>query len=348
MTEPSQSVAIVRKRPGLYVGDTGQYGLSHLIYFLLDAAVAEARGGTLQQMSLCLGEDGSVEFLDDGQPVPLEILPDLLTRLEMNPAVGAYEPLRFETLCVFALSEHFELEAWDETRRWRLMGRAGVLQERPSPEPLQGFVPPTPQGTRVRFIPDRTLFQPGVMFDVRRMHLRCRELAGLTPGLSVHFRSARLQEQLQYPRGLADLVDELTQAQLVQLETPLACEAQWEDFGVRCALQWTVGPDCRVWSFANTVRTRKGGRHVEGLLDALGVAMAQVRRHKRPWPPKRLLPGLTLIVAVDGPNSRVSFAGPTKDLLATEGLREGVASVLAPVLERALRERMDAGALRVP
>lgn len=343
MAELCPDVAAVRKRPGMYIGDTGAYGLSHLVYFLLDAAVAEARGGHLQQLSLSLEDDGSLELLEDGRPIPPEVLPDLLTRLEKNREPGPYEPLRFETLCVFALSEHFELEAWENARRWRLRGHAGVLREHPAPGPTQESQLPGPRGTRVKFIPDRTIFESGITFDARRLHLRCRELAGLTPGLCIHFRSARLQEWIQYPRGLADLVDELTQPMLPRMATPLVAEARWEDFRVRCALQWTQGPDCQVWSFANTVRTRKGGRHVEGALDALGAAISQVGRRQEPWSLQRLLPGLTLIVAVDGPRSRITFEGPTRELLATKGLREGVAAVLTPVLEHALRERMDDG-----
>lgn len=341
MAELSSDVAAVRKRPAMYVGDTGTFGLSHLVYFLLDAAVEEARGGTLRQLSLCLGEDGSVEVVDDGRPVPPEALPELLTRLRPDLAIAAYEPLRFETLCVFALSEHFELEAWDDGRSWRLRGESGVIRELPSPAPLPSLQPSGPRGTRVRFRPDRTLFAPEATLDARRLHLRCRELAGLTPGLAIHFRSARLQDWSQYPRGLSDLVDELTQAQLPCMDTPLVAEAPWEDLRVRLALQWTHGFDCRVWSFANTVRTRKGGRHVEGALYALGTAMARVARHKKPWPTRRVLPGLTLVVAVDGPRSRINFAGPTKEMLSTDGLREGIVSVLTPVLERAIRERTD-------
>ncbi|WP_224243075.1 DNA topoisomerase IV subunit B family protein [Hyalangium gracile] len=338
MAELSPSVASVRKRPGMYVGDTGEYGLYHLVYFLLDAAAAEARGSQLQQLIFSLGEDGGVELLEDGRPVPPDELPDLLTRWEPHRATDAYEPLRFESLCVFALSEHFELEAWDGSRQWRLRGQAGVLLELPTPEPRQEPGHPGPRGTRVRFIPDRTLFEPGLTFNVRRLHLRCRELAALTPGLSIHFRSPRLQDWLQYPLGLGGLVQELTEPQLTRLQTPIMAEAQWEDVQVRCALQWSRGPDCQVWSFANTVRTRKGGHHVDGALDALGAAVGRMGRRKKPRPHASLLPGLTLVVAVDGPRSRMVFAGPTKDLLATEGLREGVASALTPVLERALRD----------
>ncbi|WP_414654020.1 hypothetical protein [Hyalangium sp.] len=305
----------------MYIGDTGAFGLSHLVYFLLDAAVAEARGGQLQQLRLSLGEEGSVELLEDGRPVPPDVLPDLLTRLEPSRVADTYEPLRFETLCVFALSEHFELEAWEDARRWHLSGQAGVLREHPTPEPVEAARFPGPRGTRVTFIPDRTLFQSGATLDARRLHLRCRELTGLTPGLSVHFRSSRLEEHIQYPRGLADLVDELTQYTLPQLATPLVAEARWEDFLVRCAVQWTQGPDCQVWSFANTVRTRKGGRHVEGALDALGAAMAQLRRHKKPWSHPRLLPGLTLVVAVHEQHAEQALAIVCRLATLTYGLR---------------------------
>lgn len=337
MTELSPEVARARQRPGMYIGDTGTYGLSHLVYFLLDAAVAEARAGTLRRLSLSLEEDGSVELIDDGRPVPPEDLPDLLTHLRPLQEPDRYEPLRFETFCVFALAEHFELESWDEARRWRVRGEAGVLRELPSPEPLQSPRSPKPRGTRIRFRPDRTLFDPGATLDPHRLHLRCRELAGLTPGLRIDFRSPRLMEQIHCPRGLADLVDALTLPLLPNLHPPVVAEAQWEGLRVRCALQWTRSPDCQLWSFANTVRTRLGGHHLEGALDALAQAIAQVGQYEKPERDARLLLGLTLVVAVDGPRSRLTFSGPTKDLLSIEGLREGTASVLAPLLEQSLR-----------
>ncbi|PTL81996.1 hypothetical protein [Vitiosangium sp. GDMCC 1.1324] len=342
MDELPLDVVAARRRPGMYLGDTGAYGLSRLVDFLLHAAMAEERGGHLQRLHLSLGQDGSLELLEDGRPLPPELLPDILTRRRMGSMFDMERPpyasLRSELLWVFALSEQYELEAWEDARRWHLRGQAGVIHEHPTPEPLQGARLPGPRGTRVKLTPDRTLFQPGITFDARSLHLRCRELAGLMPGLCVHFHSARLEEQIQYPRGLADLVDELTLYTLPRMATPLVVETRWEDFRVRCALQWTQGPDCQVWSFVNTVRTRKGGSHVQGALDALGAAMAQVSRHKKPWPHERLLPGLTLMVAVDGPPSRMGLEAPGQERFHAQGLREGVASILAPVLVQAMRD----------
>ncbi|MCY1074043.1 hypothetical protein [Archangium lansingense] len=336
------AVTAVRKRPGMYLGDTGVRGLSRLVDFLLHAAMAEDRGGHLQQLHLSLGEDGSLELLEDGQPLPPESLPDILTEMRPGGRPGTVAPpyasLRAEAVCVFALSEQYELEAWEDARRWHLKGQAGVIHEHPTPEPLQGTRLPGPRGTRIKLTPDLTLFEPGITFDARRLHLRCRELAGLRPGLRIHFRSARLEEWIQYPRGLADLVDELTLYTLPRMATPLVVEARWEDFRVRCALQWTAGEDCQVWSFVNTVRTRRGGSHVQGVLDALGAAMARLRRHKKPWPRERFLPGLTLIVAMDSPAYHCEWWYSQQFLFRTEwGLRDGVASVLTPVLVEALR-----------
>lgn len=333
----------------MYVGDRGVLGLSRLVDFLLYVAVAEVRAGSVQQLRLSLDPAGSVELLDDGRPIPPELLPDLLTRVgtggmfSVPDPAGPYSSLRLETASVFALSKQFELEAWEESRRWQLRGEAGFLCASPVPEPFQETRLASPRGTRIKFTPDLPLFEPNLTLDPVRLHLRCRELACLFPGLRVHFRSARLEEQIHYARGLADLVDEMTMYTLPQLPTPIVVEERWEDIRVRCALQWTERSDCQVRSFVNTFCTRRGGTHVKGTLDALGTAMATVRRHKKPLPAERLLPGLCLIVAVDGPPALLQYSNFLGERLVADELRKGVAAVLTPVLTQAIRERKDLG-----
>ncbi|WP_224245530.1 hypothetical protein [Hyalangium gracile] len=277
------ALAAVRKRPGMYLGDTGARGRSRLADFLLHAAIAEERDGSLQQLHLSLGQDGSLQLLADGQPLPPESLSDILTVLpggKLDTAVQPYGSMRFEAFCAFALSEQYELEAWEEARRWHLSGQAGVIHEHPTPEPLQGARLSGPRGTRS-------------------------------------------SSPLTAPSSM---------------ETPLVVEARWEGVRVRCALRWTEEPDCQVWSFVNTVRARKGGWHVQGVLNALGAAVAQVKRHKKPWPGERLLPGLTLVVAMDAPAGRFGKWYPQQVLFETAELRSGLASVLTPVLVQALRD----------
>ena len=114
----------------------------------------------------------------------------------------------------------------------------------------------------------------------------------------------------------------LTLPLLPNLHPPVVAEAQWEGLRVRCALQWTRSPDCQLWSFANTVRTRLGGHHLEGALDALAQAIAQVGQYEKPERDARLLLGLTLIVAVDGPRSRLTF-GPDEGFARHPGTARG-------------------------
>ena len=333
----------------MYVGDTEVYGLSRLVDFLMYSALAEVRGGSVQQLRLSLDPDGGVELLEDGRPVPAEFLPDLLTRagtggmFSLPDPTGPYSSLRLEIASIFALSKQFELTAWEQSQCWQLRGEAGVLCQSPVPGPQQDTCLPSARGTRVKFIPDLSLFAPNLALDASRLHLRCRELAGLFPGLRVHFRSALLEEQIHYPRGLADLVDMMTMDTLPKLPTPIVVEAQWEDVRVRCALQWTQSSDCHVRSFANSFCTRKGGTHVKGTLDALGTAMAEVRRRKKPLPAALLLPGLCLIVAVDGPDSRLQLTNSLVDRVGAEELRHGVAAALTPLLTQELRDRLDLG-----
>ncbi|MCP3144367.1 DNA topoisomerase subunit B [Pyxidicoccus xibeiensis] len=338
---PAGIIEAVRKRPGMYVGDTGVYGLHHLVYFLLDAVFSEARRGECGDFSLEAGVDGSISLFSTSRIVPPGEL--------VGMAVGHAFYMQPETYdwgwsnsvpVALALSSRYQVDLWSEGRQWCLLGEQG----RPVDEP-QEVTPAEPlpieasRGMRIRVVPDATIFDKPA-FDTEMLSRRCQELTTLAPGLRARFTDHRTGQHalLYYPRGLTQWLEERIQGLPRVHPEPLSFDVQWEGLRVRCTLQWCE-VDGSVWSYANTVRTRRQGVHVDGVFLALRGALSELSGERVPvFSRPRLERGLMAIISADGPEERMSFKGPTKDLLATEGLKWAVRRLLRPVLVEALRE----------
>ena len=148
---------------------------------------------------------------------------------------------------------------------------------------------------------------------------------------------------LAYPGGIAQRVSELAEPRDPIHPGPLVVEASWEDVTVRAALQWTW-EEGDVSSFANTVTTRRYGSHVEAVFDALCMALRVDR--PRPFLRSPLAEGLVAIIACEAPARRLTFAGPTRELLDLKGLREGVHDALTAQFARALEDEELSSYLR--
>ncbi len=345
-SSPRSFVESVRKRPGLFVGDTLEYGLHHLVYFLLDEAYQEARRGECGEVSLALGADGGIVLFDSAPIVRPEALVLDVTEEHFRRRARdvADESLRWNEwrvvhlTVVRALSSRFQIDLWEHGRQWRLRGARGM----PSGEveevlPAEAVPEGTARGTRVSFLPDDSIFEV-LDFNPEWLERRCRELAMLVPGLRARFSSVGGGEFVMvYPRGIEQRVEELTAGAQRLHAKPLVFDVRDKQLRVRCALQWCTSGGELV-SFANTVRTRGHGVHVEGFFLALRDAVAgssgrQARKLRR----NHLARGLTAIITVEGSDREMAFQGPTKSVLGIPGLREAVARQLAPSLEQALR-----------
>jgi DNA gyrase subunit B len=335
-------IELVRKRPGMYIGGTDDYGLYHLVWFLLDAVFSDARRGEGGDFTLEAGGDNAISLFATCRAVPPGDLPRVMVGdgFFQQPQAYAWGWSSYLPI-VFALSSRFQLDVWTQGRQWRFQGArgqpSGEVSEVTPAEPLPAGVP---EAMRVGFVPDADIFSGGGAYDEARLLERCRELAVLAPGVQARFIGHRPGQQaaLHYPGGVAQWLGELTAGRRRLHPEPLAFDVSWEGLRLRCALQWCKGGG-EVLSFANTVRTRRHGVHVDGVLQALRAAIVQLsgqRARAFSWP--TLERGLAAIIALDGPEERMSFAGPTKELLAIEGLREAVRERLQPLLVEALRE----------
>jgi DNA gyrase subunit B len=331
----------VRKRPGMYIGGTDELGLHHLVWFLLDAVFSDARRGESGDFTLEAGRDNAITLFTPCRVVPPEELARFMTGdgVFKKPQAHAWG-WGSDLPITFALSSRFQLDVWTQGRQWRFQGArgqpSGDVSEVTPAEPLPAGVS---RAMRIGFVPDADVFKGGLAYDEARLLERCRELAALAPGLRARFTGQRTGQDtvLHYPGGVAQWLGELTAGRRRLHPEPLAFDVEWEGLRLRCALQWCKGAG-EVLSFANTVRTRRHGVHVDGVLMALWAALAEVSGQRASvFTLDALGRGLTAIIALDGPEERMSFAGPTKELLAIEGLKDAVRAQLQPLLVEALR-----------
>ncbi|WP_426754442.1 DNA gyrase subunit B [Myxococcus sp. Y35] len=341
MVLPTDLVEAVRRRPAMYCGDVGEYGLHHLVYFLLDAVYEEARCGECGDVVLELGGDGSVALFSASRTVPAEGLVEVAKGAGFfgrSPKYGwGWDSMLVVSL---GLSSRYQLDMWADGRQWRLLGEHGrPLGDVSEVTPTEPMPVSAGRGVRVHFVPDATIFEV-LAFDRARLARRCNELAALAPGLRVCFVDLQRGERTLWhlPGGVAQWAQVLTEARHRLHTEPVAFDLAWDGLRVQCAFQWCEDKDSTLLSFANTVRTVRHGAHVNGVIQALRGALAKLSgtlRREFPW--SRVSQGLMAIVAVSGPERQMAFAGPTKTLLAIAGLEEAIRKQLKAHLVETLR-----------
>ena len=222
----------IRQRPGMYIGDSGTFGLAHIVYMLLDATTQG--GPTNQGKRLDLVVDGDhLELTGDLGPLPtLEIDEAFRGEGEGKP------PFDYEWLTVAALGDPLELESWAPGESWAARVRRGNLERLEPPSKPHASA----EGFRIRFQPDRTCFEPGVRLESDRLAVRLRDLAALKPGLRISLNDARTgaEHVHRYPDGLADLlVSSLPRPVILLVPSPRTCDSATSESGApSVSIRW--------------------------------------------------------------------------------------------------------------
>jgi DNA gyrase subunit B len=275
----------VRKRPAMYIGSTGQVGLHHLVWEVVDNSVDEALAGQCDRIEATVHTDNSVTVIDNGRGIPVDMHKEegrsaaevVMTVLH---AGGKFDTKSYKVSgglhgvgvsVVNALSEWLDLEIWRDGNTWEQSYERGKPKEKLKPTGKTER-----RGTKITFLPDKEIFD-SIEFNYDTLAQRLRELSFLNKGLTIVLKDERTEKRAEfhYTGGIAEFIKHLNKNKEVLHPTPIYAEAERDDVQMEFALQYNEGYAETVFSFANNINTVDGGTHLSGFRSALTRAINQ-------------------------------------------------------------------------
>ncbi len=346
-----EGVEAVRKRPAMYIGDTGIRGLHHLVYELVDNSIDEAMAGYCRNIVVRLHADGSVTVADDGRGIPVDIHPEegrpalevILTKVH---AGGKFDHTAYKVsgglhgvgvTVVNALSEWLEVEVWRNGCVYAQEYERGV----PVTE-LRIIGKTNRRGTKICFKPDPDIF-PDTRFRYDILENRLRELAFLNKGVRIRLVDERdgKEAEFQYEGGIVEFVQYLNRTENPLHPDVIYIRGQDGAVIVEVALQYTEGFSERVYAYVNNINTVEGGTHVSGFRTGLTRALNAYARAEglsgnvQPTG-EDFREGLTAVISVLVPEPQ--FEGQTKTKLGNSEVEGIVASAVFEHLKQYVEE----------
>ncbi len=348
----------VRKRPAMYIGSTGDLGLHHLVYEVVDNSVDEALAGFATKIEVTIHIDNSITVVDDGRGIPVD---DMVIDGEKVSAAqvvmttlhagGKFDSSTYKVSgglhgvgvsCVNALSEELDLEIWRDGATWQQtyskgdptskMAKAGATKKR---------------GTKVHFLPDRSIFTGTVEYNYDTLAQRLRELAFLNKGLLITLTDERSTDaksgeakhtEFKYNGGIAEFIKHLNRGKQLLHDKPIYMEAERNGVAMEIGLQYNDGYSESVFSFANNINTVDGGTHLSGFRMALtrtinyaGQQMGLFKDVKENLTGDDVREGLVAVISVK--LSQPQFEGQTKGKLNSD---------IAGIVQAFINERLGA------
>ncbi len=347
----------VRKRPAMYIGSTGEMGLHHLVYEVVDNSVDEALAGFADKIEVTIHIDNSITVVDNGRGIPVdpmdidgEKVPAAQVVMTKLHAGGKFDSSTYKVSgglhgvgvsCVNALSEDLNLEIWRDGFTWEQTYSKGDPTSK-----LKKAGASKKRGTKVHFVPDKTIFTV-TEYNFDTLAQRLRELAFLNKGLLITLTDERTTDpktgepktgEFKYNGGIAEFIKHLNRGKQTLHDKPIYMEADKDQVHIEIGMQYNDGYSETVFSFANNINTVDGGTHLSGFRTALtrtinyaGQQLALFKDVKENLTGDDVREGLVAVVSVKLPQPQ--FEGQTKGKLNSD---------IAGVVQAVVNEKLGA------
>jgi len=347
----------VRKRPAMYIGSTGELGLHHLVYEVVDNSVDEALAGFCDQIDVTIHIDNSITVVDNGRGIPVEDmevgdekLPAAQVVMTKLHAGGKFDTSTYKVSgglhgvgvsVVNALSYQLDLEIWRDGFVWEQTYSRGEATSK-----LKKTGKTRKRGTRVHYVPDKEIFT-ATEYNHDTLAQRLRELAFLNKGLLITLTDERATDaktgeakttEFKYMGGIAEFIKHLNRGKQVLHDKPIYMEAERDGVNMEIALQYNDGYSETVFSFANNINTVDGGAHLSGFRTSLtrtinyaGQQLGLFKDMKENLTGDDVREGLVAVISVK--LSQPQFEGQTKGKLNSD---------IAGIVQAFVNERLGA------
>jgi DNA gyrase subunit B len=325
----------VRKRPAMYIGSTGEIGLHHIVYEVVDNSIDEALAGYCDTVEVTIHLDNSITVIDNGRGIPVDEIKKekrsaaevVMTKLH---AGGKFDSNAYKVSgglhgvgvsCVNFLSEKLHLEIWRDGKTYEQEYARGIPVA-----PLKQTGKTRRRGTKITFKPDSQIFTESA-FSFDKLSERLREKAFLNKGIRITIKDEREEpersHEFYYKGGIAEFVKHLNKNKSTLHEKPIYFEKEGENLSIEVAIQYNDGYDEKVYSFANNINTVDGGTHLSGFrsaftrtINAYAQSSGLAKNFKSSLTGDDVREGLVAVISVKLPQPQ--FEGQTKGKLNSD------------------------------
>jgi DNA gyrase subunit B len=338
-----EGLEAVRLRPAMYIGSTGEMGLHHLVYEVVDNSVDEALAGFATGIEVIIHFDNSITVIDDGRGIPVDMktlpngeeMPAVQVVLTKLHAGGKFDSSTYKVSgglhgvgvsCVNALSQEFNVEIWRDGFTYEQDYSCGE----PTTTLRQTGVSKR-RGTKIHFLPDKTIFST-TEYNYDTLAQRLRELAFLNKGLQITLTDERTVDpktgeskrtEFRYAGGISEFIKHLNKGKAILHDKPISMETARDGMEIDIALQYNDGYSDTIFSFANNINTVDGGTHLSGFrsaltrtINAIGQQLGLFKDLKENLSGDDVREGLVAVVSVKLPQPQ--FEGQTKGKLNSD------------------------------